>query len=172
MFHSMLVWFFRACTLKKVACICQECYDFTLKPQIINGCMPSSLQSGTLSLQTGAGRKRCDLHVSRSANCDAQFANWYSLQIGCASSATSLQTKLFFRPVCKLRPSLRTVLRSNPVYKLGAVCRLRRCANCAQHIHKLSLTLSLTYYLLTLSRLSTQTQDATRVSRCHGRFYL
>ena len=134
MFHSTCLCGFRACTLKKHAFV--NCYDFTLKPQIINGCMPSSLQSGTFSLQTGAGRKRCDLHVSRSANCDAQFANWYSLQIGCASSATSLQTKLFFRPVCKLRPSLRTVLRSNPVYKLGAVCRLRRCANCAQHIYR------------------------------------
>jgi hypothetical protein len=41
-FHSMLVWFFRACTLKKVACICQECYEFTLKPQIIkmDVCLP------------------------------------------------------------------------------------------------------------------------------------
>ena len=77
MFHSMLVWFFRACTLKKVACVCQECYDFTLKPQIIkmDVCLPvckvglsvcrrvrfangvtymfCGLQTETLSLQTG-----------------------------------------------------------------------------------------------------------------------
>eukprot|EP00964_Phaeocystis_antarctica_P128340 scaffold92122_cov64-Phaeocystis_antarctica.AAC.1 len=77
--------------------------------------MPSSLQSGVLSLQTGAGRKRCALHVSRSANCDTQFAKWDRLQIRCASSATSLHTELLSRKICKLRPGMQTVLRSHPV---------------------------------------------------------
>ena len=81
-----------------------------------------------------AGRKRCGLHVSRSANCDTQFANWYGLQIRCASSATSLQTELLRPTVCKLRPDMQTVLRSHPVCKLDSVCRLSQCADCAQHI--------------------------------------
>ena len=81
--------------------------------------MPSSLQSGALSLQTGTGRKRCDLHVSRSANCDTQFANWYSLQIRCASSATSLHTELLRPTVCKLRPGMQTVLRSQTETQLS-----------------------------------------------------
>eukprot|EP00964_Phaeocystis_antarctica_P025461 scaffold14311_cov44-Phaeocystis_antarctica.AAC.2 len=98
--------------------------------------VPSSLQNGVLSLQTGAGRKRCALHVSRSANCDTQFAKWYSLQIRCASSATSLHTELLSREICKLRPGMQTVLRSHPVWKLGSVCRLSRCADCAQHIYR------------------------------------
>ena len=80
---------------------------------------PSSLQNGVLSLQTGAGRKRCALHVSRSANWDTQFAKWYSLQIRCASSATSLQTELLRPTVCKLRPSLQTAAKVSPSLQTG-----------------------------------------------------
>ena len=79
----------------------------------------SSLQSGVLSLQTGAGRKRCDLHVSRSANCDTQFANWCSLQIRRASLASSLHTELSSRLICKLRPSLQTAAKVSPSLQTG-----------------------------------------------------